>query len=475
MRLVESPSARVEGKKHRLDRMLLLALMGLPLLISLGAYWVFNHGSAGLSVFTLTNLVGPTTESLLKGGGLTACTDELGTPGNPICFHGGRMPLPTLVVALGVKLFGNHFLPVALLKMLLLLIPVELGLYLVWRRLALSNIRKILMTLLLLVPFGITAFIADVVNLQVEEGYSYGFLVLAVAILFFAMDGAAKERLEAARGEWLLCLLFAISVDGVYLAKSSMVVVCLVLVGAFLLKECRLRLRGLVLVLVVAAPLGWALHQHYASGRYSIGTSIDGLNLHKGNNAGFLDRYPAGAGHTLDQFDSELNVGHHFADEWSYNQFHQNAAISYALAHPVETVRADLRKLGVAFVTVKKLGSSESRGVLLKVETAGMLVFRLLLWSAIGCAVYGLIRLRLRKDRLRPTWVANGAIYLGVVAACALPYVLGFAYSRHVSVLIYPTVLLGCSMLADDRAAVALRAAEADELESSFEVPFAAD
>jgi hypothetical protein len=60
--------------------MLLLALMGLPLLISLGAYWVFNHGSAGLSVFTLTNLVGPTTESLLRGGGLTACTDELGTP-----------------------------------------------------------------------------------------------------------------------------------------------------------------------------------------------------------------------------------------------------------------------------------------------------------------------------------------------------------------------------------------------------------
>jgi hypothetical protein len=286
MRLVESPSARVEGKKHRLDRMLLLALMGLPLLISLGAYWVFNHGSAGLSVFTLTNLVGPTTESLLKGGGLTACTDELGTPGNPICFHGGRMPLPTLVVALGVKLFGNHFLPVALLKMLLLLIPVELGLYLVWRRLALSNIRKILMTLLLLVPFGITAFIADVVNLQVEEGYSYGFLVLAVAILFFAMDGAAKERLEAARGEWLLCLLFAISVDGVYLAKSSMVVVCFVLVGAFLLKECRLRLRGLVLVLVVAAPLGWALHQHYASGRYSIGTSIDGLEPAQGKQCG---------------------------------------------------------------------------------------------------------------------------------------------------------------------------------------------
>ena len=73
-----------------------------------------------------------------------------------------------------------------------------------------------------------------------------------------------------------------------------------------------------------------------------------------------------------------------------------------------------------------------------------MALFRLMLWTAIGCAVYLLVQ---AKDR--PLCLAGG-IFLALVAACALPYVAGFAYTRHISVLIYPAALMCCQTLVPD-------------------------
>lgn len=83
------------------------------------------------------------------------------------------MPLPTLVVAFGVWLMGDHFVSVGLLKTALLLLPVEGAIFLACLRLAPEGMwRRWITGVLLLAPFGMSAFLADVVNLQVEEGYS---------------------------------------------------------------------------------------------------------------------------------------------------------------------------------------------------------------------------------------------------------------------------------------------------------------
>ena len=50
----------------------------------------------------------------------------MGTRGNPICFHAARMPMTAMVVALGMRLLGDHYLRVACFKTLLLLLPIEL-------------------------------------------------------------------------------------------------------------------------------------------------------------------------------------------------------------------------------------------------------------------------------------------------------------------------------------------------------------
>jgi hypothetical protein len=425
------------------DRRLLRLLLFVPVAMSLSGVWILDHTEANKPLFSMTNLVGPTTRSLLAGEGLTACTEDMGTRGNPICFHAARMPMSALVVALGMGLFGDHYLRVACFKTLLLLLPVGVCIYLVWRCLPHAGGRRLLVVLLLLAPFAMTAFLADVTNILVDEGYLYSFLAVAVALLFFDV----LTRLTI--GGLSRALLFAAAVDGVYLSKSGTLPVVVVLTIGFLIVERRAGLRWLVVVLIAAAPVGWAVHQHHASGRYSVGTSFDGINLHKGNNAGFLQHYPPPHGDSMDWFDFELNRGLHFGDEWSFNDYHQRAALDHLRAHPRETLEGDVRKLNVLFLSVEKYGGTVSHGATRMIEDAGMVVFRLMLWTAIAWAIYVLLRTRgLDGKSLRASRVASG-VFLAVVAACALPYVAGFAYTRHVSVLIYPAALFCCRMLCE--------------------------
>lgn len=403
------------------------------IVVALAATFVFNRGSVVRPLFKLSDMAGPATESLFAGRGLTVCTEAMGTPGNPICFHAAHMPMTAFVLALGIRLMGNRYLPVAYFKTLLLLIPVEIVIVLVWRRLPSHRRQRLLVTLLLLAPFAMTAFLACVINLAVEEGYSYSFLALATVLLFFAEDMDLP-----------VTVLFALALDCLYLSKSSMALTVVVLLAGFVLRQRRVWLRLLAVALVLAAPLGWAVYQHRASGRFALGTSLDGINLHKGNNADFLEHYPPPDGGTLDRFDVDLNRGLHFSDEWSFNEYHLRAALEFIRHHPAETLHGDLRKLDVLFLSVRKIGSRSEHGLALVWETVTLVLFRLLLWAAIGCALY----VALGPDREHDSALRlAGGVFLALVAACVLPYVAGFAFTRHVSVLIYPAALMCCRML----------------------------
>lgn len=410
-------------------------LVLVPVLMSLVGVWTLDHAKANKPLFSITNLIGPTTQSLLAGDGLTVCTEDMGTRGNPICFHAARMPMSAMVVALGIRLFGDHYLRVACFKTLLLLLPVAIAIRLVWKCRPTSCGRRLLVVVLLLAPFAMTAFLADVANILVDEGYSYSFLALAVALLLFV---------HPLLSGFTHAVLFAAAVDGLYLAKSGMQPVVVVLVAGFALVEHRRALQWLVVALVAAAPLGWALHQYHAGGRFSVGTSLDGLNLHKGNNAGFLEHYPPARGESIDRYDFELNRGLHFNDEWSFSDYHWKTSLDYMRTHPRETLQGDLRKLNVLFFSFRKYGGTATRGFSRLAENAGMVAFRLMLWTVIATAIYLLFRDRRSVDRsLR----LQSGIFLAVVVACAIPNIAGFAYTRHVSILIYPAALFCCRVL----------------------------
>jgi len=425
---------------HLRERWLLAAVM---LFSALLATVITVSSRPKGNLFDLSNLVGPTAESVLQGHGITACTEAMGTPGNPICFHSGRMPLATLVVVSGIKLVGMDPMRVDLLKMVLFLLPVELAIFVTWRRLPNRKGRIWATAGLLLAPFLMPSFLADVANMQVEEAYSYSLLALSVALLLFQIG--RRDEVEEDR-PLLWGLIFALSTAGTYLAKSSMILVVAVLVLSYLWLERRTRERVLVLVFVLAAPVGWAIYQHHASGRFSVGTSIDGINLHKSNQPEFLGLYPPQAGATLDGHDRDLNRGLVFADEWTFNDYHQKAALAFIKAHPSDTLRGDERKLWVMFVALRKIGSSESTGGMLAAETLGLVLFRLILWAALAGAVVFLARGA--RELSAHSLAGSGLIFLAVVGTVVFPYLVGFAYTRHVSVLIYPAALMCCRLLA---------------------------
>src|SRR5438093_1536559 len=81
--------------------------------------------------------------------------------------------------------------------------------------------------------FSMTAFLADVNNILVDEGDLYSFLAVAVALLLF--DVQARTMMS----DWSRAVLFAVAVDGIYLSKSGALRVVLVLTAGFLVVERR--------------------------------------------------------------------------------------------------------------------------------------------------------------------------------------------------------------------------------------------
>ena len=147
-------------------------------------------------LFELGNLVGPTTESLLHGDGLTVLHGGDGNAGeSDLLPCGADAGGVASWWELGIRIFGySGEKRVEVFKTLLFLLPVEGAIWLVWRRgMPRSTVRRWIVCGLLLAPFGVLAFLADVVNLQVEEGYSYSLLALgALALLLFCLQEDAR-------------------------------------------------------------------------------------------------------------------------------------------------------------------------------------------------------------------------------------------------------------------------------------------
>lgn len=400
------------------------------LTIAAGAALLLRGTHPG-SLESLANFMGPLAENLAHGRGYIVCGAGMSAAGNVLCFHANRMPLPPALLALLIRLFDNRYLPVELAKIALVLLPAASAFGLAISRSPQSPARNLRFPAFALLLFGLILPIQliDVINMQVEEGYSFCLLSYAMAVLVFGVQGRWIS--------WPRTLYFALSVVALYLTKSSMIVCVAFLVLAFWLQVDSRRKRAAVLLLALCGPIGWGIYTIRTTGRFAVGTSLDGINLHKGNYAEFLDRYPPPPGGGLDQYDESLNLGRSFSNEWAFNAYHTHAAEVYILGHPTNTLRATLRKSEVFFFSLQKIGSEHYTGWLGNITEASMALFRLLLWSACGLGIYTLI-----QDHAHARWPA--IVYLGTVLTVAAPYLAGFALTRHASVLSFPSALFLC-------------------------------
>jgi hypothetical protein len=278
----------------------------------------------------------------------------------------------------------------------------------------------------------IVNYLVVITSMEVEEGYFFGLMALAIALILFSFRQSIA---------WTVAIGVALAL--IFLSKSSMLPAVAVLLVAALLKTPAWKLRGIMVLIVCLAPVSWAVYQHHESGRYSIGTSLDGLNLHKGNNAEFQERYPSPNSY-LDSFDSELNKGHYFTNEWSFNDYHMAEGRLFALSHREFTTLSAEKKLNLLLFSLSRYNVTQLSRTATLVTDLGMFCFRLLLWTSLLLALHGVIT-------GRGIGRFSALTYLAFVAAYCLPYVVGFGYTRHAIVLAYPAAILCCLAVRNGR------------------------
>lgn len=391
------------------------------------------------SVYDLANFMGPVTQNLVAGRGFQGTFRVDVGPGQQdvITYYAHRMPLIPFFLAATVDVVGDNLRLVNLIKALVFVIPLLLAVSLALRAGLRTDPKRLCSgALLLLAPFFIPTFLIDVANLQVEEGYSYSLIVLAFAIIVFVLRGSLAQ--------WTLP--FVLCLTGLYLVKSSMILLCAWLLALFCQRTPSRRSWATATCIFLATMVLWACYVHSATGRFALGTSIDQPNFYKGNNALLINRYPPANKGSLDGYDVDLYQSRHFGNEWLMSDFAQAQGKAFIRQHPGEWATLAFRKAVVLWISPVKIGSGTYTGAAGRIETAGLIVFRFAFWTAIVLALRGL---RSRVGAIR----FQSLSFLGLVLSASLPYILGFALTRHASILIFPTFMILYAFWTADRSA----------------------
>lgn len=409
------------SKKSRAVLSIVMLLTGL---ITVLASMYFLKARQGDSVFGLSNFIGPTTKSFLTHGDFHFQSDEIGTTGHPMDFRGARMPGPPVFLAMSISLLGTDaILPNALFKAIVCLVVFWAAV--AWLAHLLDSSPRWMLPLAAVLPFCLSPVLANAVNMQVEEGYAYSLIALAFVLSVLRFNGWQSHL--------GVSVLLGASLAMAYLTKSSYILLAMALGLAGVVSGRGWLHRLLPLAAVVAAVLGWGLLQWQYAGQFSIGTSLDGINFHKGNHEAFLTLYPPKPGEVLDAYDDTLNHGQFYASEWTFDATHKHEALAYILANPWATVHAVVVKAQVFFLSVQKTGSFQSVGLHHIWETGSLLLFR-----GVNLAGWVLALLGLLRPGCRAGWRATCCVFLALQLSVAAPYLLGFSYTRHASVLVLP-------------------------------------
>lgn len=366
----------------------------------------------------MSNYLGPVAHSLYTDHNMAVTLAQEPGPGT-IVFHSLRMPIPPSFLALSYGLFGDNLRAIYALKAFLFLIPLGLAMTLAYRRAQ----RQWLAVGLLVVPFLVPNFLLQIASMQIEEGFYYGFLVLAVALLLF-VEPPLTTTWSLGMAAMLACL---------YLSKSSLRFACVAILCLACVRLKSWMPRLLLISVFALSMISWGAYQKAVSGKFTLGSSLDGLNLHKGNNETFLAHYPPSDNGYIDQWDATLSPNYPLSDEWDYDAYHLRAGETFIEAHPGVTIRADLTKLATYWISLRDIGSGHSKDVFTRLDPINMLLMRAVLLSALGLAIYCAIAV----PSIRFAAIAS----LVVFATVCLPYVAGFALTRHATVLLYPAAL----------------------------------
>jgi hypothetical protein len=264
--------------------------------------------------------------------------------------------------------------------------------------------------LLLLAPYNLN--IAGWVD--IEEGFLFALIALSFSLLL-TLEGT------------LSALALGLSLAAIYLTKSSMFPLCIVVCFWLVIRYRRNpRVVAIPILSMVLAMFGWGIYIHAVSGVFAFGadtSSWNGWNFYKGNNPYAYSLYPRVSLDTLDSNDKAHGllpfVPIHSEWELSHAQF--ALARTYIREHPSAIAKMDLKKLFVACCDVKE--SPE--------KTEGHTRIAIVLSNLVSHLTLACVFLLVIANVLRRQVSQAEILAVLFTFAYLLPYFAGFLYMRH--------------------------------------------
>ena len=412
----------------------LLALALVLTALQLGATVMFVPHRA--SIFDIGFGFGGYVRSLAEAGHFAACN-------RPDCPRASRMPLLPLAYA-ALTPFTHDQRGIGLIKDAAVTAASGMVVWLGW---SVQSRRSARAPWALCVALAALCLAAPLLKHAGGVTYEEGFLaclfpawLYGLSVLAVSQDGRGEA--DPARIAWLAGALALVGAC-CFLLKDSMVVVFGVSLAAvagvaWRRRSLKLAAFGLLVVLLAAA---WPVRNGLVAGRFTPMTSYDGANLERGFSTDGLALYPT---LTLDRIYAYPAVTlpdgrrialekrpSNFANEWAWNDTYRARAVAWLVSHPWEALRFSLKKAEVFLLDVRKTPLVDPQGrepPLQRWLTSAWLVEGRVS-EALFIALSGYL---LWRGGRNGRWLAAAA---GVGAlAYAAPYLVGFAYERHVSV-----------------------------------------
>lgn len=257
-----------------------------------------------------------------------------------------------------------------------------------------------------------------VAAVSVEEAYLCAPLVVFCAHLLFSR--ASQDRISP-----FIC---GILLSMVSLTKSSTLLLVLFLAIAYAFwTPGKLARRAIPFVCVALSLAAWGTFVWSKTGRFGIGSqssSMNGINLYKGQNPYFLERYPYS---DLDYMhrDGLMDFPYKVSSEWELSDGFLRLANDFRKQHRQEFVQGLAAKLKMMFVQLDGLKTNETESVSRKVSVT-FAVSRVIFWTwLLGSLCVPFMR---QKSALMSRISILG---WGQIITLGLPYLLGFFYHRH--------------------------------------------
>jgi len=364
-----------------------------------------------------------------------------------ICLHSSRMPLIPLFYSALSKISTQQLI-IGLLKNILMSLYFFAAFFFLIKcdeKIYKKTISywSTLITIWVLLP--------PIIKHATQLTYEEGLLIEWAPIWTFSFLLSTKLLLtNNIKGKYQIgCISLCILQATLMLAtKSSLILITIAsfILGLMILIKTKSKFLIAIITICSLCLIGWAYHNKVNSNHFTIMTSQDGSNLHRGHNSISYLLYPDISLDRIYETDLILNKNgeaietvnfpplKYFKSEWDWNDYYRKLALDWAFKNPKDEFNFTLKKITNFFISINRSPSpsiDEGNNFIKNIENYSIII------SIVIGRLLELLLILLIITRWIENKNDNRAIIITIIIAnlaYAIPYIIGFNYERHITV-----------------------------------------